>query len=160
MKGLRKGDDIALDGAVHYGVLGEHVNVAFDGAVDARAVTEQEDVTFDGLVLGDFDSVPLAHFRRRGWWHGHGRDAAHSRQQDRHHGAAAEPLAEIRQGKASDCQHRHDFQQSDHRLPSFPEGALKHQQAHQVGAAESGLIQLGLPGLDVSRIESVYTRRC
>src|SRR5438477_286799 len=79
VKGLRKGDDITLDGAVHYGVLGEHVNVAFDGAVDARAVTEQEDVTFDGLVLGDFDSVPLAHFRRRGWWHGHGRDAAHSR---------------------------------------------------------------------------------
>src|SRR5216684_3891890 len=57
-------------------------------------------------------------------------------------------------------QHRHYLKKCDHGLPSFPEGALKDQQAQQVRPAKSRLFQLLLPGIDIRCIERVSSRRC
>src|SRR2546422_563535 len=77
----------------------------------------------------------------------------HTRQDHCQPRPAPDPPPQKHHTKSSQRNQCQYLQKCDHRLPSFPEGALKNQQPQQVRSAESRLFQLLLPGLDIARIK-------
>ena len=142
----------------NFDVTARHHQITFNGAFHSDSSSGGVEVAVDHLVFRDRQSFLVANLRRRRPLR-HRQHRAQPREDQRQRRTAPDSPPEEHRRQSPQRHHRQHFEERDHGLPSFPDFALKNQQAQQVRPTESRLFQLLLPGLDISRIECVGSRR-
>src|SRR5260370_40789029 len=128
-----------------------------DCAIDELAFAEQKNITLDCFVRCNYDRLAFARLRSHCGGRLEQQGGAESGQDQRQRRTTAYALAEERHGESRQRHQRQHLQQCDHRLPSFPEGALKNEQTQKIGSAKTCLLQLRLPSLNANGVQPVHS---
>ena len=151
----RRRKHVSHNMARYFHVSAGNHQIAFDRAGDADLPACDVQVAVNDLVLHDRDAVALAEFRG-GSRRRREQRRAQTRKYQGERRPAADPPPQEHHAQAAQRRYRQNLENCDHGLPSFPERTLENQQAQQIRSAKAGLLQLGLPGFDVLRIERIH----